>query len=211
MVKDVPDRAYERTSTGHNDRITQSDFFEVYQSLQLVPLVGDGHSCQFEAVADAACGHIKSAGQLRKLAVARIGDKWDEIAEFVLNEVAAQTCVSVSALDKQQCLDLMSGCGNSPGIWGNHCTLVQRSPHCQKNIVVLCLSEGQAYKHVLQSEDCAETIHIGFVPEVHYFPVKKKLSKGDKGDISHKFIRCDTYFSPRTVWPSLQKPRSFAS
>ena len=139
LIQEVPETIFERGAS-RSTQGTLADFFRVYPNLQCVPLSGDGNSCQFEAVAEAACGSVKVAGLLRTLAVNRIDLHWDSIADFVLGEVADQTGIPVSSLDKAKCLSLLSGTNGNVGIWGNHCTLAQLSHIVKKNIVILTLT-----------------------------------------------------------------------
>ena len=207
-VDGVPDKIYVRGS-GNKDQLTISNFLDAYPTLEMIPLPGDGSSCQFEAIALSACGEVERASQLRNLAVERISKEWDTISDLVLSEVASQTGLDMASLDKQRCLDLMTGLNNKPGIWGNAITLAQLPYIVKKNIVVLCLSEGHSFKHVLELEGSSETIHIGFLPEFHYFPVRVKLAKGDKGKHISKTkfgLRCC-----RPVWYSVHEQRPSAS
>ena len=169
------------------EHLTQSAFEECFPELEIVPLSGDGVSCQFEAVAESACGTSSVSGLLRKKAVEQLRSKWGEVGSFVLAEVAHQAQVPEGSLDADQCCEFLLGSNNRVPLWGNHCTLAQLPSIVDKTIVVLTISQGRPFKHVFNCEKADGTIHIGFLPEYHYFPLKTKsrpaqlLKKGDKG------------------------------
>ena len=169
---------------GRPSGYSQADFLTAYPSLEVVPLSGDGYSCQFEAVGEAACGTKAIAGILRKRAVNLIREKWDEIGDLVLGEVAHQASIEAEALDLERCCELLLGSEERSPLWGNHATIAQLAEIVKKKIVVLTLSEGRPFKHIFDCEGASGTVHIGLIPEAHYFPVRPKvvqLKHGDKG------------------------------
>ena len=166
---------------------SQQDFLVAYPFLEIVPLSGDGHSCQFEAVGEAACGTPAVAENLRKSAIDLICCKWAQIGELVSAEVSQQANIEVADLDESKCRELLLGSSTCSPLWGNHCTIAQLPEVVKKRIVVLTLSEGRPFKCVFDCEGTTGSIHLGLVPEAHYFPVRpkeifqRKLKHGDKG------------------------------
>ena len=170
------------------DVTTMAQFFELYPELAAEDFVGDGHSCQFIAVGQAACSSPIIAGKLRHLAVQEIKKKWKDIGPIVQSEIADQTGIPLKDLDQMKCVELLSGSENAPPIWGNHVTLAQLPQIVRKNIVVLTSSNGKPFKHIFSMDDVAssDTVHIGFLPELHFFALKVReprvmLKAGDKG------------------------------
>ena len=143
---------------------------------------GDGCSCQFEAVGDAACGTFTISDTLRARAVGSIQDNWEQVGQFALAEVALQSGRDFNSLTKDLCCELLLGSDDRP-LWGNHVTLAQLPNIVNKRIVVLTLSSGKPFKYLFDCEDTENTIYIGLVPEAHYFPLipKRGFQKGDKG------------------------------
>ena len=100
-------------------------FFRLYPDLAPVDFIGDGHSCQFIAVGQAACGSPIVAGGLRKLAIEAINQKWEDIGAVVMSEVSEQSGLPLEKLSQQTCLELLAGSETRKPLWGNHCTLSQ--------------------------------------------------------------------------------------
>ena len=166
--------------------VPQDDFLAAYPNLDIVPLVGDGSSCQFEAVGEAACGTPTVSRELRALAIQSIQAKWDLVGEFVKSEIAHQADISFDSLTMEMCCELLLGSTRRAPLWGNEITMAQLPAIVKKTIVVLTLSESKPFKHTFECEGATGTIYVGLVPEAHYFPVKPKeiptlLKKGDKG------------------------------
>ena len=192
LVQEVPAfirRGEAPTKQGKRGAVfSQDDFIKAFPFLEIVDLFGDGHSCQFEAVGEAAFGTPTVAGDLRKRAVDLICAKWDEIGDVVLAEVSQQADIEVANLDKSKCCELLLGSSTCSPLWGNHCTIAQLPEIVKKRIVVLTLSEGSPFKCTFDCEGTTGSIHIGLVPETHFFPVRpkkisqRKLQHGDKGN-----------------------------
>ena len=179
---------------GNNQDITSmSQFFQLYPDLAAEDFVGDGHSCQFIAVGQAACSSPVIAGKLRKLAVEEIRKKWQDFGDVVLSEVSDQSGIPLKDLDQQRCLELLAGSGSARPIWGNHATLAQLPNIVQKNIVVLTSSNGKPFKYNFMMDgalESSDTIHIGFLPELHFFALKVRerpitRKAGDRGEQSN--------------------------
>ena len=168
------------------------DFFRLYPDLAPVDFIGDGHSCQFIAVGQAACGSPIVAGGLRKLAIEAINQKWEDLGDVVMSEVSEQSGLPLETLNQQSCLELLAGSETRKPLWGNHCTLSQLPEIVKKNIAVLTFSNSKPFKHVFELEGCNDTIHIGFLPEQHYFALtvreenSKNLKCAEQGE-THEF------------------------
>ena len=126
LVEAVPSSCFlgemapkQQNNQGHS----QADFLAAYPSLEAVPLAGDGHSCQYEAIGEAACGTHTIANILRKRAVHSIREKWAEIGDLILDEVAHQASIGVEALDMEKCCELLLGSEKRSPLWGNHATI----------------------------------------------------------------------------------------
>ena len=181
MVECVPDQVFRPQQILQDGTTNQSTFEQCFPELEIVRIPGDGSSCQFEAVAESACGTHAVSGILRERAVGELRKNWSDVGSFVLAEVAHQAQVPESSLDLDKCCEFLLG-----SAWGNHCTLVQLPKIVGKSIVVLTISQGKPFKHIFNCEGSNNTIHIGFLPEFHYFPLVAKptpvaLKKGDKG------------------------------
>ena len=199
LVESVPSFSYESPDIPASEAVTtMQDFFRIYPELAPVDFIGDGHSCQFIAVGQAACSSPIVAGKLRKLAVKAIGDKWSELGAVVMSEISDQSGIPLEHLDQQVCLEQLSGSATRKPLWGNHCTLAQLPAIVQKNIVVLTSSNGKPFKLVFDLEGCCNSVYIGFLPEFHYFAVtprevtSKSCAPGHQGE---KF-KCDLLLGP---------------
>ena len=168
---------------------SQNTFLAAYPFLEIVQLSGDGHSCQFEAVGFAACGTESVSRNLREMAVDSIRNKWAAIGDVVLAEISHQSNIEVGDLDQARCCELLLGSANRSPLWGNHLTIAQLPAIVNKRIVLLTLSNEKPFKHVFECDGTEDTIHIGLLPEAHYFPVRPKastkLQKGDKGKLCY--------------------------
>ena len=164
-------------------------FFQLYPELSPVDFIGDGHSCQFVAVGQAACNSPIVAGGLRRLAVKAIMDKWSDVGPLVMSEISDQTNIPLEELDQQACEQLLSGSETRTPLWGNHATLAQLPNIVKKNIVVLTSSNGKPFKHIFEMEGCTSSVYIGFLPELHYFALtlrddaSKNLNFEEKGEL----------------------------
>ena len=195
LVQSVPSSSNFSNLAAANDQdiTTMSQFFQLYPYLAAEDFVGDGHSCQFIAVGQAACSSPVIAGKLRKLAVEEIRKKWQDVGGVVLSEVSDQSGIPLDEMDQLRCLELLAGSETAQPIWGNHATLAQLPNIVQKNIVVLTSSNGKPFKHIFMMDDALkspDTIYIGFLPELHFFALNVRerpitFKAGDKGEQSN--------------------------
>ena len=192
LVKDVPEICH-LNSNGEGNPTTRNpfsmkDFPSFFPDLDIVDPGGDGYSCQYAAVAEAACGTRDAVDDLRRLAVMGIQRDWNSIGDVVMSEVADQCQLDLAQLDFESCCSLFLGDKNRQPIWGNQATLAQLPNVVNKNIVVLTMSHTAGpIKHVFNATRPDGTIHIGFVPECHFFGVKAK-QRSENGNNSFSEI-----------------------
>ena len=186
-----------------------------YPYLDVVDGVGDGDSCQFESVSVAVWGHTQMAGTLRERVVDSISKNWADVGEFMLAEVAGQLGCKTDDLQKDDCLAHMRS-KNSRGryMWGNSVTLHCLPDIVGKSIVVLGLSSGGAFKQTFHGKNPLPAVHIGFIPEIHFFgcrpaetQVPKIGSKGSKYCFNFFISSIDTTL--RSLFFNLQVSKRF--
>ena len=106
IVADVPEKLSEPNSS-KDQNIGIGDWKAAYPNLEVFDEIGDGDSCQFQAVSLAVWGHSRMADQLRQQTVDLIAKKWDSVGVFMIAEVAGQLGCTADQLDKDECLVYM--------------------------------------------------------------------------------------------------------